>query len=107
MIIWLASYPKSGNTWLRALICSYYFSKDGIFNFDLLKQIDSFPSARFFRKYPDKFERPEDTSKYWIKEQEQIRLEKKWKQREINRRKKIDKILEEHNEETKIKKNTD
>lgn len=42
-----------------------------------------------------------------IKEQEQIRLEKKWKQREINRRKKIDKILEEHNEETKIKKNTD
>lgn len=42
-----------------------------------------------------------------IKEQEQIRLEKKWKQREINRRKKIDKILEEYNEETKIKKNTD
>lgn len=42
-----------------------------------------------------------------IKEQEQIRLEKKWKQKEINRRKKIDKILEEYNEETKIKKNTD
>lgn len=42
-----------------------------------------------------------------IKEQEQIRLEKKWKQREINRRKKIDKILEEYNEEIKIKKNTD
>ena len=42
-----------------------------------------------------------------IKEQEQIRLEKKWKQREINRRKKIDKILEEHNEKSKIKKNTD
>ena len=72
MIIWLASYPKSGNTWLRALISSYYFSKDGSFNFDLLKQIDSFPSPRFFKNYPDKFEKPEDTSKYWIKEQEKI-----------------------------------
>ena len=55
MIIWLASYPKSGNTWLRALISSYYFSKEGSFNFNLLKEIDSFPSPRFFRKYSDKF----------------------------------------------------
>ncbi len=26
MIIWLASYPKSGNTWVRSLLSSYYFS---------------------------------------------------------------------------------
>ena len=77
MIIWLASYPKSGNTWLRALISSYYFSNNGNFNFDLLKQIDSFPSARFFKHYPDKFEKPEDTSKYWIKEQEKINEQNK------------------------------
>lgn len=77
MIIWLASYPKSGNTWLRALISSYYFSNNGNFNFDLLKQIDSFPSARFFKSYPDKFEKPEDTSKYWIKEQEKINEQNK------------------------------
>ena len=77
MIIWLASYPKSGNTWLRALISSYYFSSNGNFNFDLLKQIDSFPSARFFKNYPDKFEKPEDTSKYWIKEQEKINEQNK------------------------------
>ena len=25
MIFWIASYPKSGNTWLRALISSYYY----------------------------------------------------------------------------------
>ena len=24
MIIWLASYPKSGNTWLRMFLKSYY-----------------------------------------------------------------------------------
>ena len=29
MIFWLASYPKSGNTWLRTLISSYYYTKDG------------------------------------------------------------------------------
>ena len=77
MIIWLASYPKSGNTWLRALISNYFFSNDGKFDFSLLNKIDSFPSEKFFKKYPDKFESPEDTSKYWIKEQEQINKSKK------------------------------
>jgi len=77
MIIWLASYPKSGNTWLRALLSSYLYSKDGKFDFDLLNNIDSFPSERFFKNYPDKFEKPEDTAKYWIKEQEKINQSKK------------------------------
>ena len=27
MIVWIASYPKSGNTWVRSLLTSYYFSK--------------------------------------------------------------------------------
>ena len=36
MIVWLASYPKSGNTLVRSLLSSYIFSKDGNFNFNLL-----------------------------------------------------------------------
>ena len=37
MIIWVASYPKSGNTWVRSLISLLLFSKDGIMdNFELL-----------------------------------------------------------------------
>ena len=32
MIFWIASYPKSGNTWLRTLISAYYYSKDGNFS---------------------------------------------------------------------------
>ena len=76
MIIWLASYPKSGNTWLRALLSCYLYSKDGKFDFDLLSKIDSFPSDRFFKNYPDKFEKPEDTTKYWLKEQEKINKSK-------------------------------
>ena len=50
MIIWLASYPKSGNTWLRSLLASYYFSKDGSFDFKLLDNIDQFPSTQFIRE---------------------------------------------------------
>ncbi len=77
MIIWISSYPKSGNTWLRSLISNYFFSDDGNFSFELIKQIDSFPSSKFFKNYQDKFEKPEDTSKYWIKEQEKINLKNK------------------------------
>tara|TARA_B110000977_G_scaffold45636_1_gene62030 strand:+ start:298 stop:1149 length:852 start_codon:yes stop_codon:yes gene_type:complete len=72
MIIWIASYPKSGNTWLRSLISSYFFTDDGFFDFKLLKNIPSYPSPPFFEKYPDKFDKPEATAKYWINEQERI-----------------------------------
>ena len=51
MIIWLASYPKSGNTWLRALLASYYYSNDGTFDQKLLKKIEQFPQKKnFFSK---------------------------------------------------------
>ena len=43
MILWIASYPKSGNTWLRALLSSYYFSTDGNFKQSLLSNIEQFP----------------------------------------------------------------
>jgi hypothetical protein len=42
MIIWLASYPKSGNTWIRSIIASLMYSNDGMFNFDLLKNVNNF-----------------------------------------------------------------
>ena len=43
MIIWLASYPKSGNTLLRSMLSAYLFSNNGIFNFKLLANIKQFP----------------------------------------------------------------
>ena len=48
MIIWLASYPKSGNTLVRSLLSSYFFSKDGKFEFNQLNNIKTFPSNGFF-----------------------------------------------------------
>ena len=41
-IFWIASYPKSGNTLIRSILSSLFFSDTGIFNFDLLKKIVSF-----------------------------------------------------------------
>ena len=35
MFVWLASYPKSGNTLTRSLLAGYFFSEDGIFDFKL------------------------------------------------------------------------
>ena len=48
MIIWLASYPKSGNTLLRSMLSAYLFSKDGVFNFQLLNNIKQFPAKHIF-----------------------------------------------------------
>ena len=51
MIIWLASYPKSGNTMLRAMLSAYFYTQNGIFNFDLLKNIRQFPDVSIFEKF--------------------------------------------------------
>jgi hypothetical protein len=48
MIIWLASYPKSGNTLLRSMLSAYFFSQDGIYNFELIKNIKQFPAINLF-----------------------------------------------------------
>ena len=51
MIIWLASYPKSGNTFLRSLLSSYLLTKDGNFKINSLKKIKQFPSIHLFNKF--------------------------------------------------------
>lgn len=48
MFIWLASYPKSGNTLVRSMLASYFFSKDGVYDFSLTKNINQFPIIALF-----------------------------------------------------------
>ena len=55
MIIWLASYPKSGNTWMRTMISSLLYSNDGEFNFTLIEKIDQFPEKKFLKNYVKNF----------------------------------------------------
>ena len=70
--MWIASYPKSGNTWLRALVAAYYYSEDGIFNFSLLPKIYQFPSKQFFTGYKKDFSNFADTAEFWLDAQEKI-----------------------------------
>ena len=77
MIFWIASYPKSGNTWLRALLSSYFYSEDGIFIQSLLKNIAQFPEKRHFSDFIYDAKIVTDTSKFWIKAQEKINLNNK------------------------------
>lgn len=46
-IIWISSYPKSGNTFLRILLSTYFFSFDGIFNQKFLDKIKEYPRDFF------------------------------------------------------------
>ena len=76
MIFWIASYPKSGNTWLRTLISAYYYSKDGIFNQSILKNIGQFPEKRHFIDFNYDPRKVTDTARFWIKSQEKINKDK-------------------------------
>ena len=77
MIIWLASYPKSGNTWLRSLLSAYFFSNDGNFNFELLKNIEQFSNKNFSSDNADNINLQTRISKNWIPYQEFINKDKK------------------------------
>ena len=79
MIIWLASYPKSGNTWLRSLLASYYYSKNGEFDFKLLDRIKQFPKVEDFINDVDDYSTLESTSKNWISKQIEINKDRKIK----------------------------
>ena len=54
-IIWISSYPKSGNTFLRAMLSAFFYSKDGIFKQDYLKNIAEFPRDFFDLKSSNNF----------------------------------------------------
>ena len=71
MIIWLASYPKSGNTFLRSLLTTYLFTKDGNFNFSILKNINQFPNNATFEKLGIDISNEKEVIKNYIKVQEE------------------------------------
>ena len=76
MIIWLASYPKSGNTYVRAFLSAYYFSKDGQFDFNQISNIRQFPNKEFINQNIDNVL---EASKQWIPSQRKIIADKKIK----------------------------
>ena len=74
MFIWLASYPKSGNTLVRSLLSSYFFSKNGIFNFELIKNIKQFPIKELFLKNGVDINNEKEVIRSYLKVQESINI---------------------------------
>ena len=75
MIIWLASYPKSGNTWVRSIISSLLYSNDGDFNFELIKKIKQFPEKKYFKDLIGDFGNFDEIKRNWITVQDSINLD--------------------------------
>jgi len=79
MIIWLASYPKSGNTWVRSMITALMHTDDGVFHFDLLDKIKKFPSEKYFKIFTNDFANIHEIKKHWESAQDLINLDSKVK----------------------------
>ena len=74
MIIWLASYPKSGNTWLRSFLTNYLDKRTLNFDFNLLDQIRRFPRQEYYDQLKVNFNKFPEIVKNWINMQEFINL---------------------------------
>jgi len=79
MIIWLASYPKSGNTWMRSFLISLMIkNKDGLKLKDL-ENIRQFPTKKQYVNLGINidFNNFDEVSKYWNIVQSKINSDKK------------------------------
>ena len=77
MIIWLASYPKSGNTWIRLFFDSLFISSD---KFNINQNfIMQFPLRSNFRGLTENVNNQEEFAKYCIPAQQKINSDKKIK----------------------------
>ncbi len=77
MILWLSSYPKSGNTWARIFLTNYLFeqTEDPFKNLD---KIGSYPRKEYFnfleKKDFESLKNKEQNFKHYIISQEKINL---------------------------------
>ena len=72
MIIWIASYPKSGNTLIRSILCSLITSDNGILDLKNLSLIPNFSQKRFFESLTKERINIKEISKYWLDAQKKI-----------------------------------
>ena len=79
-IIWISSYPKSGNTWTRYFLSNYFFNKQKInSDFNILNKIDKFPPYKILQQLLSEDEIKESAyniSKHWHDIQLEITKEK-------------------------------
>ena len=75
-LIWISSYPKSGNTWVRYFLANYFYNKEkNDWGFDILNKIDKFPPQNLLKEFTKNGEldqSPYNVSKYWSLIQERM-----------------------------------
>jgi len=79
MIIWIASFPKSGNTWVRSMISSLIYTDTGVFNFEIIKKIQQFPNKKHFENLTEEYQNIHELKKFWITAQDKLNLDQKIK----------------------------
>ena len=72
MIIWLASYPKSGNTWLRFFIISLLMGRKTNLNLNHLKAIGAYPEKSQFKGLLTNVLDLDQVAENWISSQNHI-----------------------------------
>ena len=78
MIIWLASYPKSGNTWVRSFLTSLIYKKDGTADLNSMP-ISQYPLRSHFNGLTNEFDNINLLSEKWIPSQDLLNLDNKIK----------------------------
>ena len=78
MIIWLASYPKSGNTWLRLFLRAYFLSNEKEFSINYEGEHEyeakTFPNIDLLKNNRINYYEFEQIVKNWIKLQDYVNL---------------------------------
>ena len=77
MIIWLTSYPKSGNTWVRSFLVSLLYNKKNETNLEGLNNIPQYPLRSHFNNLLDNIDDINEVSSKWIISQKRINFDKK------------------------------
>ena len=77
MIIWLASYPKSGNTWVRHFLASLIYSNQGKTGLEKLGFIMQYPKRDQFEKLVTNLDDFNQIKKNWINSQNLINSDNK------------------------------
>jgi len=73
MIIWLASYPKSGNTWVRVFLNSLFYTDDNETDINNLS-IGQFPNRKHFKEITENMDDINEFSKHCINAQLKLNL---------------------------------
>ena len=79
MIIWVASYPKSGNTWVRSFLHSLIFTKDGNADLNKISRIGQYPLRSHFKGLIDNVDDIKKLAECWGPSQSKINLDNKIK----------------------------